>query len=565
MIVALVAYPISGDYRKRLEGLFDQPVTYLTVAELRGKPLFQMLRQLRSLNAERVLIPLEDENSGALLPLLSALAAICDARVLEVIGTNLQRRRLSRGAALVSLFQSGLASWAGAIAAVRCWWELGTLLKQDRQAVTAAEGDVVYLKTNLWFGIKAGGSVGHVSGVINAILRRGLGVDVLAVERPVMIKDAATYKHVAPPSVYGIPSEVNLYRFQRSFRQQASRILKNCSPSFIYQRLSLGNYVGVQLARAFRVPLVIEYNGSEVWVQKHWGSALKLGTLALRAEDACLRHAHVVVTISDVLRDELIERGVEPRRIACYPNCIEPETFNPERFSGDEIRALRSGYGIAEDAKVITFIGTFGMWHGVDVFARSIVELVRSHRELLERTRAHFLLIGDGLKLPEVQKILSADGVDRFVTLTGLVPQHLAPLHLAASDVFVSPHVANADGTQFFGSPTKLFEYMAMARPIIASDLEQIGQIFAGSPHVANLKTGGDLPAEAVALMAEPGSMLDLVRGITLLLENPDWRAILGKASRNEALTKYTWDDHVALFFDTLSEVTQPNPEAKHE
>ncbi|MBU2604949.1 MAG: glycosyltransferase [Alphaproteobacteria bacterium] len=524
-----------------------------------------MLRQLRSLGADRVLIPLEDENSGALLPLLSALAAVCDAQVLEVVDPNLQRRRLRRTAALGSLLQSGLASGAGAIAVVRCWWELGHILRRDRQEAAAADGEVVYLKTNLWFGIKAGGSVGHVSGVINAILRRGLGVEVLAVERPVMIHDAATYKPVAPPSVYGVPSEVNLYRFQRSFHQQASRILKTHRPSFIYQRLSIGNYVGVQLARAFGVPLVIEYNGSEVWVQKNWGISLKLGALALRAEEACLRHAHVVVTISDVLRNELVERGVEPRRIACYPNCIEPEIFDPERFSVDEISALRRGYGIAGDAKVITFIGTFGMWHGVDVFARSIVELVHSHRDLLERTKAHFLLIGDGQKLPEVQKILSAEGVDRVVTLTGLVPQHLAPLHLAASDVFVSPHVANADGSQFFGSPTKLFEYMAMARPIIASDLEQIGQIFAGSPQVSELKSGGDLPADAVALMAKPGSVPDLVRGITLLLENPDWGAILGKASRNEALTKYTWDDHIALIFDTLREVTSPKPEAKRD
>lgn len=565
MIVALIAYPISGDYRKRLEGMFDEPLSYLTIAELRSKPLLQMLRQLRTLDADRVLIPLEDENSGALLPLLSALAAVCDARVLEVIDPHLERRPLSRGAALGSLFRSGLASGAGAIAAMRCWWELGQILRQDRHAVVLAKGDVVYLKTNLWFGIKAGGSVGHVAGVINAILRRGLGVEVLAVERPVMVHDAATYKPVAPPSVYGIPSEVNLYRFQRSFERQANRILRNHRPSLIYQRLSLGNYVGVQLARAFGIPLVIEYNGSEVWVQRHWGGALKLGALALRAEEACLRHAHLVVTISDVLRDELIERGVEPRRIACYPNCIEPEVFNPDRFSDDEIRALRRSYSVAEDAKVITFIGTFGIWHGVDVFARAIVELVRGHRDLLERTKAHFLLIGDGQKLPEVQKILSAARVDPFVTLTGLVPQHLAPLHLAASDVFVSPHVANADGSQFFGSPTKLFEYMAMARPIIASDLGQIGQIFAGSPLVADLSSGSSLPANAVALMAKPGSVPDLLRGIVLLLENPAWGAMLGKASRNEALMKYTWDNHVELIFDTISRVSDPSPATKHD
>ncbi|GAB5429119.1 MAG: hypothetical protein Devi2KO_25780 [Devosia indica] len=556
MIVALVAYPISGDYRKRLEALFDTPLTYLTVAELRSKSVFQMFRQLRSLGAERLLIPLEDDNSSALLPLLSALAAAADAKVLELVDAKLQRHRILRLAALGSLFRSGLASLGGAIAALQCWFELGGLLGQERQRARPAKGDVAYLKTNLWFGIKAGGSVGHVSGVINAFLRRGLGLNVLAVERPVMINEKAAYHQVAPPSVYGVPSEVNLYRFQRSFHRQASRLLAAMPPSFIYQRLSLGNYVGVQLARDHKVPLVIEYNGSEVWVQKNWGSSLKLGALALKAEEACLKHAHVVVTISDVLRDELIERGVEPARIATYPNCIEPDVFNPDRFSAAEVAELRRGYGIAADARVVTFIGTFGMWHGVDVFAQAIVELVNSQRALLEAGKAHFLLVGDGLKLAEVQRILSAEGVDRFVTLTGLVPQHLAPLHLAASDIFVSPHVPNADGSLFFGSPTKLFEYMAMARPIVASDLTQIGQIFAGSPRVDTLTSGQSLPADAAAIMTEPGSVAELARGIALLLENPAWGESLGAASRREALAKYTWDHHVALIVDTLDDVT---------
>jgi len=555
MIVALVAYPISGDYRKQLEAMLDLPIIYLSVADLRSKSVFGMFRHLRSLGADRLLIPLEDENSRALLPLLGALAAVADARVLEIVDPQLRRCSLRRSVAFISLFRSGLASLAGGIAAMRCWFELGGLLRKERQKTSLVKGDVAYLKTNLWFGIKAGGSVGHVSGVINAFMRRGFGLNVLAVERPAMIREQATYHHIAPPSCYGVPSEVNLYRFQRSFQHQAHRILR-ARPAFIYQRLSLGNYAGVQLARAFGVPLVIEYNGSEVWVQKHWGNSLKLGALALRAEEACLRHAHVVVTISDVLRDELIERGVAPNRIATYPNCIEPEVFDPDRFSSVEITELRKRYGISVDAKIVTFIGTFGVWHGVEVFAQAIVKLVLTRPDLLDRVKAHFLLIGDGLKFSEVQRILSQKGVDKYVTLTGLVPQHMAPMYLAASDVFVSPHVPNVDGSQFFGSPTKLFEYMAMARPIVASDLAQIGQVFAGSPRVDLLESGKNLPASAVALLTEPGSVSDLAHGLELLLENPAWAAALGVASRQEVLEKYTWDHHVDMIVSTLMAVT---------
>ena len=49
------------------------------------------------------------------------------------------------------------------------------------------------------------------------------------------------------------------------------------------------------------MPLVVEYNGSEVWVARHWGRSLRYEHLALQAEEVLLRHAHVVVTVSDVL------------------------------------------------------------------------------------------------------------------------------------------------------------------------------------------------------------------------------------------------------------------------
>ena len=49
-------------------------------------------------------------------------------------------------------------------------------------------------------------------------------------------------------------------------------------------------------------------------------------------------------------------------------------------------------------------------------------------------------------------------------------------LYPAACDILASPHVPNSDGTPFFGSPTKLFEYMAMGKGIVASDLDQIGE-----------------------------------------------------------------------------------------
>jgi glycosyltransferase involved in cell wall biosynthesis len=279
---------------------------------------------------------------------------------------------------------------------------------------------------------------------------------------------------------------------------------------------------------------VLEYNGSEVWVARHWGRPLRYERLALAAEEASLRHAHVVVTISQVLADELVERGIAPERVLWHPNGVDADAFDPIRFDAAARHKLRDRYDIAHEATLVTFVGTFGQWHGVDVLAHAI----RDEAEWARGAGVHFLLVGDGLKMPEVRA--AVQGLDDVVTLTGLVPQADAPLHLAASDILVSPHVPNADGSPFFGSPTKLFEYMASARPIVASDLDQIG----------------DVLRDDLAVLVRPGDPADLSRGLRELVADPGRRTELGARARRRVVERYTWAHHVDALLAALKRVS---------
>jgi glycosyltransferase involved in cell wall biosynthesis len=146
-----------------------------------------------------------------------------------------------------------------------------------------------------------------------------------------------------------------------------------------------------------------------------------------------------------------------------YPNGIDPRVFDPARFGRDERSRAREDLGVPADADLLTFVGTFGTWHGTDVLASAIRRLIDGDRAWLERQRLHFLYVGDGALGPRVRAILGEATGAPFVTLSGTRPQSETPLTLAASDILLSPHVPNPDGTPFFGSPTKLFEYMAMA------------------------------------------------------------------------------------------------------
>src|SRR5205823_11518379 len=126
--------------------------------------------------------------------------------------------------------------------------------------------------------------------------------------------------------------------------------------------------------------------------------------------------------------------------------------------------------------------------------ARAFVTLRASNAALGPRVR--LFMIGDGATIGEVRKILSEGSASGAAVFTGLVPQEEGANYLAACDVLASPHVPNPDGTPFFGSPTKLFEYMAMGKGIVASRLDQIGDVLEDKKS-ALLVPPGDIDALA--------------------------------------------------------------------
>ena len=543
---------LSSDYRKSIERHIGSTPEYLQLANLRRMPLPRLAAFLRSLTPARLYVPIEDQDSAVMRPILECVASFTGADRITVLDADLTPHSVHRHRALLTLFGLAAATIDGRRMRWRAEREASALLRADRTPLALiSRGEVAYLNANLWFGVKAGGSTGHIAGVANALHRGGWPVRYVAAVGAAMLDPAIQLARLDAPRTFGFPPEVNLYRFNRIGFEQALELLLERRPSFLYQRMSVGNYFGVQLSRALGIPLVLEYNGSEVWAARHWGRAMRYEAVAEAAESVCLRHAHLIVTVSEVLRDELVGRGVSPERVVWYPNCIDGALFDPDRFDAKTRVAVRARYDILAGDLVVTFVGTFGRWHGVDILAETIRDLATHDAEWLNRHRVRFLLVGDGMMMPQVRETLDDVNCAPFVRLAGLVPQHEAAMHLAASDILVSPHVRNPDGTRFFGSPTKLFEYMAMARPIIASDLDQIGTVLRPSIRARDAVPGADA-AGGLAVLCEPGDRGDLKRALRLLVERPEVRASLGRRAREEALSKYLWQHHVRAILERL-------------
>jgi glycosyltransferase involved in cell wall biosynthesis len=442
-----------------------------------------------------------------------------------------------------SLFFHYLPAFLVEIASVPCLlWKIKRVVSRlfkntdrpfKKRVLKSGSLKLAYLRTDLTFGVTAGGSVGHIAGVVNGFIERGAKVFIISADKLELIDGQNTpLCLVKPGAKYNSLAEIPELYYNEVLFKEACIIFEKEKPNLIYQRYSLNNFTGVALAREFKLPFILEYNGSEVWVAKNWGRRLHFERLSSRIEMLNFRAADLITVVSKPLKDELEGRGVPERKILVNPNGVDPQRYRPD-INGSNIKKK---YGL-EGKTIIGFIGTFGNWHGAEVLAEAAVKLIK---ELKMPADAHFLFIGDGVKLPETKRIIGKGGIEERVTFTGLVPQEQGPEYLAACDVLVAPHVPNPDGSPFFGSPTKLFEYMAMGKGIVASNLDQIGEV---------------LEHEKTAWLVPPGNIDGLAEGILALVRDKELRDGLGRNARSEVIEKYTWKQHVARTMAKLTEV----------
>ena len=325
-----------------------------------------------------------------------------------------------------------------------------------------------------------------------------------------------------------VPNRRRLYLFKETqalaynvrFVLTTWRLFRRARPRLLYQRHARFVVAGALLSRLLRVPMVLEYQTSEYWWAKTWGPARFLPLVRL-AEDFSIRSAARLAVVSDVLREELVDRGVESGRIIVNPAAVDADRFRPG-IGGDEVRRE---LGLETSDVVVSFAGSFSFFHGIPVLSHAIQLLLRrSDPEATARLR--FLLIGDGPLRGEIERDLEEHAGSGRVVLLGSVSPERIPRLLDAADILVAPTVPMPDGKKFFGSPSKLFEYMAMSKAIVASDLEQLGAVL----------RDGD-----TALLVPPGDGDALAASIERLAVDADLRRRLGERARAVAVERHSW------------------------
>ena len=294
----------------------------LTLSDIDGlmrapRELLRVLRGERwdTVRVVRDTIPLSGVQAGAV-----GLASLARTTRFEVASPSGERSYAAAG-----FF--GRACWQFAVALTRELFGTAVLLGRAARvarrpvtlrAASARPQAITYIRAEhilRYHGMHVGGAATHTAGVINGFADMGLEIEVYAPERPGGT-DAVRCHEVPHTRVYHLVPWLTLTAYGRKLAAAARR----CRADAIYQRYALGSYVGLDLAQRLDVPLILEFNGSEIWASEHWGPAgVRLAERALELELRNIQDASLVVVVSDVLRDQLVEHGVAADRILVNP------------------------------------------------------------------------------------------------------------------------------------------------------------------------------------------------------------------------------------------------------
>jgi len=336
---------------------------------------------------------------------------------------------------------------------------------------------------------------------------KGRDLDGLAIERTMPIP----WRHD-----YEVGCSRHKLAFDVLLSAKSLKVALRRRPDVIHGHLHEGALIGYALGKLLGAPLVFDFQGSltgEMVDHRFLNPDGPFYQPTRWLEGLIDRLPQAIITNSRHAANLLGgEFGCDPAKIHIVPDCVNPDAFRPDVLTEEERLGLKAQLGIPPERKVVVYLGLLAEYQGTGLLIRAAAELIKA------RPDVHFLIMGfpgvDGYRA-----YAHSLGLAGHVTFTGKIPYERAPHYLALGDVAVAPKLSATEGSG------KLLNYMAMALPTVAFDTpvsrEYLGEL---------------------GVYAERGSYAALAEAMAALLEDGGRAAALGRALRQRAMERYSWE-----------------------
>ena len=174
------------------------------------------------------------------------------------------------------------------------------------------------------------------------------------------------------------------------------------------------------------------------------------------------KKAKIIVCVTNSFKDDLINKGIEPRKIIVIKNGFNIESIISPTKTIDQIE---NEYKLNRNDFIISFIGTIGMAHGLNV----IIEASKKVNNNIK-----FLIVGDGAKRDELKKISIDENLKNILFISSVPWQEIINLNQ-----IISANLVHLINEPLFKKviPSKIFESMALKKPIIMGVLGEANEI----------------------------------------------------------------------------------------
>lgn len=330
----------------------------------------------------------------------------------------------------------------------------------------------------------------HIMGVTNGLRQLGHTVSILSLPGadPETESDTAkaplqTAKHKTKPSRSLLRWLLDLTRyvpeavfelFELAYNLPAvwrlRRAVINKEITLIYERYSLFMFATVWWAKRNNTPIVLEINDSCL---VHRVRPLFFTALARKIEGWVFKNATGLVFISGHFQQVALSNYHTIAPSVVSPNGADLTQFVPDERAAKQLREKLH----IDDKVVLGYVGAFVHWHGIDWFVDLIADKIKDYPDLV------LLLVGDGVSFEPIKRRIEQAGVSAQIILTGRVAHKEIATYIGAMDYGILPD------SNDYGSPMKLFEFMAMAKGMVVPDFSPVTEV------VTDNETGWLFPA----------------------------------------------------------------------
>jgi glycosyltransferase involved in cell wall biosynthesis len=374
------------------------------------------------------------------------------------------------------------------------------------------------------FNAEAAGARAHVLGLIKAF--EGLNWEV----KPFIVGDRVPQKWVMKGSEQTLSSGffptlaadlvrlvMNVVNGQQAWRELQGQV------DWVYERFASLQSLG-QTFKRHGVPWILETNGPFFYEAKTERKSLVLTGPARWVEIRAYQQCDVLVCISEVLKEIVVrEASIPPEKVVVVPNGVDTAFFDPEQHKPKYL---------FEDF-TIGFVGGLLAWQGLDLLLEALHDL------RAEGMNMSLVVMGDGPMQPVWEAQAQQLGISTNVMFVGRKPWQEVPQYIAGFDVGYSGQV-QLQAQKMYHSPLKLYEYMAMAKPVVASAFEDAQRV------IRDRETG---------FLFQAGSKDDLKRALVGVYQCRDVLPEMGRRAREEVVANHSWRDRMQTMIDRVEQI----------